>query len=71
MRISLKKIIHLKSDTTSCRCKNFSLKQVTGLMGGGGGGPDPPLDLPLLPGFNMQLLIGKGQRKLPHFTKSN
>ena len=67
----LKKIIHLKSDTASCRCKNFSLKQVTGLMGGGGGGgPDPPLDLPLLPGFNMHHFIGKGQRLLPHFTKS-
>ena len=35
------------------------------------GGPDPPLVLPLLPGFNLHLLIGKGQRLLPHFTKSN
>ena len=66
-----KKIIHLKSDTASCRCKNFSLKQATGLMAGGGWGPDPLLVLPLLPGFNMHLLIGKGQRLLPHFTKSN
>ena len=38
LRISFKKIIHLKSDTASCRWKNFSLKQATGLMGGGGGG---------------------------------
>ena len=70
MRISLKKIIHLKSDTASCWCKNISLKQATGLMGGGGG-PDPPLVLPLLPGFNLHLLMGNGQRLLPHFTKSN
>ena len=70
MHISLKKIIHLKSDTASCRCKNISLKQATGLMGGGGG-PDPPLVLPLLPGFNLHLLMGNDQRLLPHFTKSN
>ena len=43
MRVSLKKkIIHLKSDTASCRCKNFSLKQATGLMGGGGGSRPSP-----------------------------
>ena len=30
----------LKSDIASCRRKNFSLKQATGLMGGGGD-PDP------------------------------
>ena len=29
---------------------------------GEGGGPDPPLVLPLLPGFNMHLLKGKDQR---------
>ena len=41
MHISLKKMIHLKSDTASCRCKNISLKQATGLMGGGGSRPSP------------------------------
>ena len=35
----IKKISQLKSDIRSCRCKIFSLKQASGLMGGGG--PDP------------------------------
>ena len=43
MRISLKKISQLKSDIWSCRCKNFSLKLTSSLVGRG---PDP-LDLPL------------------------
>ena len=42
--ISLKKISELKSDVRSCRCKNFSLKQVSGRIEGvgGPGPPDPP-----------------------------
>jgi len=32
----IKKISQLKSDTRSCRCKNFSLKQKSGLIGGSG-----------------------------------
>ena len=39
--ISLKKISELKSDVRSCRCKNFSLKQVSGRIEGVGG-PGPP-----------------------------
>ena len=41
----IKKVSQLNSDIQSYRCKDFSLKQVSGLMGGGGGGadlPDPP-----------------------------
>ena len=34
------KISQLKSDIQSCRCKNFSLKQASGLIGGES--PDPP-----------------------------
>ena len=44
-RVSLKKFSQLNSDIQSYRCKDFSLKQVSGLMGGRGGGsgpPDPP-----------------------------
>ena len=43
----IKKFSQLNSDMQSYRCKDFSLKQVSGLMGG----PDPrtlPLDPPLL-----------------------
>ena len=43
----IKKFSQLNSDMQSYRCKDFSLKQVSGLVGG----PDPrtlPLDLPLL-----------------------
>ena len=46
----IKKIQQLNSDMQSYRSKDFSLKQVSGLMGGGEG-PDPrtlPLDPPLL-----------------------
>ena len=35
----IEKISQLKSDIRSCRCKNFSLKQVSGLKGGRGGSP--------------------------------
>ena len=37
-RVSLKKLSQLNSDIQSYYCKDFSLKQVSGLMGGGGGG---------------------------------
>ena len=39
----IKRFSQLNSDMQSYRCKNFSFKQVSGLMrgGGGGGGPDP------------------------------
>ena len=44
--VSLKKFSQLNSDIQSHRCKDFSLEQVSGLMGGGGGGgsrsPDHP-----------------------------
>ena len=44
----IKKISQFKRNIRSCRCKNFSLKQASGLIegaerGGGGGGHDPPL----------------------------
>ena len=32
----------IKSDIRSCRCKNFSIKQASGLMVGGWEPPDPP-----------------------------
>ena len=35
----IEKISQLKSDIRSCRCKNFSLKQVSGLKGGTGDHP--------------------------------
>ena len=38
----IKKISQLKSDIRSRRCKNFSLKQASGLMGGGGVIRTPP-----------------------------
>ena len=41
----IKKISQLKSDIRSCRCKNFSLKQASGLTGaeeGGSSGPPGP-----------------------------
>ena len=39
----IKKVSQLKSDIRSCPLENFSLKQASGLMeGGGGAGPDPP-----------------------------
>ena len=47
----IKKFSELNSVIQSYRCKDFSLKQVSGLMGGGGGiGPPEllPLDPPLL-----------------------
>ena len=44
-RAVIKKISQLKSDIRSCRFKNFSPKQASGLMGEGGGaeplGPSP------------------------------
>ena len=40
-RAVIKKISQLKSDIRSCRFKNFSPKQASGLMGGGGGGSEP------------------------------
>ena len=36
-RFNKKKISQLKSDIQSCRCKSFSLKQTSGLMGEGRG----------------------------------
>ena len=45
-RAFIKKIRQLKSDIRSCRFKNFSPKQASGLMGGGGGGPNPLDPLP-------------------------
>ena len=36
MRVALTKISQLKSDIWSCHSNNFSLKQVSGLMGGKG-----------------------------------
>ena len=42
----IKKVSQLKSDIRSCPLENFSLKQASELMegggGGGGAGPDPP-----------------------------
>ena len=38
--VSLKKISQLKSNIRSCRCKNFSLKQASGLIWGSGP-PEP------------------------------
>ena len=41
-RFIKKKISRLKTDVRSCRCKNFSLKQASGLIGGSGPlGPSP------------------------------
>ena len=37
----IKKFSQLNSDIPSYRCKDFSLKQVSGLMGGGEGDPPP------------------------------
>ena len=49
MRVSLKKISQLKGDIRSGRCKNFSLKQASGLIWGGFQiPPPPPLDPPLM-----------------------
>ena len=47
MRVSLKKNSQLKSDIRSCRCKNFSLKQASGLIRGNRTPWVLPLDLPL------------------------
>ena len=44
----IKKISQLNSDIQSYRCKNFSLKQVSGLMEGYGPPRTLPLGLPLL-----------------------
>ena len=44
-RVSLKKFSQLNSDIQSYRYKDFSLKQVSGLIDWGGGGTDP-LDHP-------------------------
>ena len=41
----IKKFSELNSVIQSYRCKDFSLKQVSGLMGGGGGS-DPPNSFP-------------------------
>ena len=41
MRVSLKKISLLKGDIRSCRWKKFSLKQASGLIGGGDSRPSP------------------------------
>ena len=35
-------ISHFKSDIRSCRCKNSSIKQASGLIGGSRPPPDPP-----------------------------
>ena len=43
--VCIKKISQWKSDIRFCWCKNFSLKQGSGLMGGGGGGVRKPLTL--------------------------
>ena len=47
-----KKNSQLKSDIRSCRCKNFSLKQVSGLIGVHLDPPDP------LPGSATEALLG-------------
>ena len=54
----IKKISQFKSDIRSCRCRNFSLKQASGLMGAGGVIRTPRI-LPLDP----TLVMGAVQRE--------
>ena len=54
--VSFKKFSQLKSDIQACRCKKFSLKQVSGLKGGFP--PDPP------PASATEIKLGKRKRNV-------
>ena len=56
--VSFKKFSRLKSDMRACRCKNFSLKQVSGLKGEGGLPPDPS------PASATEIKLGKHKRNV-------
>jgi len=63
------KISQLESDIRSCRCKNFSPEQATGLIGG----PDPPDYPPLPTGFSTEGLKfhGSSGYKLVCYTAAS
>ena len=60
--VSFKKFSQLKSDIRACRCKNFSLKQVSGLKGEGGLPPDPS------PASATEIKLGKHKRNVFFFS---
>ena len=59
--VSFKKFSQLKSDIRACRCKNFSLKEVSGLKGEGGLPPPPPDPSPA---SATEIKLGKHKRNV-------
>ena len=62
--VSFKKFSQLKSDIRACRCKNFSLKQVSGLKGEGGLPPPPDPS----PASATEIKLGKHKRNVFFFS---